>query len=71
MTRLGTFLSKESINKAEVSKRTGISTSSLSELTLNSSTQQRAHEVYLNAIAKDVSPCEVLEADCDHLTLQN
>ncbi|WP_163324359.1 helix-turn-helix domain-containing protein [Draconibacterium mangrovi] len=71
MTRLGTFLSKKSINKAEVSRRTGISTSRLSELTLKSSTKLRADELYLIAIAIDASPCEVLEAVCGHLTLQN
>jgi putative transcriptional regulator len=71
MTRLGTFLSKKSINKAEVSRRTGISTSRLSELTLNSSTKLRADELYLIAIAIDINPCDILEAVCGHLTLQN
>jgi hypothetical protein len=71
MTGLGTFLSIKSINKAEISRRTGISASRLSELTLNSSTKLRADELYLIAIAIDAPPCEVLEAVCGHLTLQN
>ena len=70
MTELGTFLSKKSINKAEVSRRTGISASRLSELTLNPSTRLRADELYLIAKAIDLNPCELLEAVCGHLTLE-
>ena len=70
MTKLGNFLSKKSINKAEVSRRTGIGPSRLSELTLNSSTKLRAEELYLIAVAIDINPCEILESVCGHLTLQ-
>jgi putative transcriptional regulator len=70
MTKLGLFLTKKSINKAEVSRRTGISTSRLSELTLNSSTKLRADELYLIALAIDVDPCEVLKVVCGHLKLE-
>ncbi|MBL7884648.1 MAG: helix-turn-helix transcriptional regulator [Bacteroidia bacterium] len=70
MTKLGLFLTKKSINKAEVSRRTGISTSRISELTLNSSTKLRADELYLIALAIDVDPCEVLKVVCGHLKLE-
>jgi DNA-binding Xre family transcriptional regulator len=69
MTKLGLFLAKKSINKAEVSRRTGISTSRLSELTLKTSTKLRADELYLIALAIDVEPCEVLREVCGHLKL--
>ncbi|WP_430809488.1 MULTISPECIES: helix-turn-helix domain-containing protein [unclassified Carboxylicivirga] len=70
MTELGIFLSKKSIKKAEVARRTGISTSRLSELTLNPTTKLRADELYLIALAIDLNPCELLEAVCGHITLK-
>lgn len=70
MTKLGVFLSKKSINKAEVSRRTGISTSRISELTLNKSTKLRAEELYLIALAIDYDPNEVLKEVCGHLTIK-
>lgn len=71
MTELGLYLTKKSVNKAEVSRRTGISTSRISELTSNSSTKLRASELYMIALAIDVDPCEVFVEVCGHLTLQN
>ncbi len=61
MTELGVYLSKKSISKAEVSRKTGISKPRLSELTLNETTHLRARELYLIALAIDVDPCEVLK----------
>ena len=61
MTGLGEYLTKKSISKAEVSRKTGISKPRLSELTLNESTHLRAKELYLIALAIDVDPCEVLK----------
>lgn len=61
MTQLGLFLTKKSVNKAMVSRRTGISESRLSQLSSNESTQLRAKELYLIALAIDVDPCEVLK----------
>jgi len=71
MTKLGSYLAKKTVNKAEVSRRTGISTSRLSELTLNASTKLRADELYMIALAIDVEPCEVLKEVCGHLKLKN
>ena len=61
MTELGQYLSKKSASKAEISKKTGISKSRMSELTLNESTQLRARELYLIALALDVDPCEMIK----------
>jgi DNA-binding Xre family transcriptional regulator len=70
MTTLGKYLAKKSINKSEVSRRTGISKARISELTLNASTQLRAEELYLIATAIHVDPCEVLFEVCGHLKLK-
>lgn len=61
MTKLGQYLSKKSASKAEISKKTGISKSRMSELTLNPSTQLRARELYLIALALDVDPCDMIK----------
>ena len=70
MTKLGMYLAKKSVNKAEISRRTGISTSRLNELTLNSSTKLRADELYLIALAIDVDPAEALKEICGNLKLK-
>lgn len=59
MTALGVYLAKRSINKSEVSRKTGISKVRLSELTLNENTHLRAKEVYLIALAIHVDPAEM------------
>ncbi|HBF20116.1 MAG TPA: DNA-binding protein, partial [Cryomorphaceae bacterium] len=61
MTPLGLYLAKKSINKAEVARRTGLSKSRISQLTSNESTQLRADELYLIALAIDAEPGELLE----------
>lgn len=69
MTRLGKYLAKKSVNKSEVSRKTGISKARISELTLNMSTKLRADELYLIALAITVDPCEILKEVCGHLKL--
>ena len=71
MTQLGLFLTKKSVNKAMVSRRTGISESRLSQLSSNESTQLRAKELYLIALAIDVDPCEVLNEIYSDVQLEN
>lgn len=61
MTVLGIYLAKKSINKSEVSRKTGISKPRLSELTLKESAHLRAKELYLIALSIDVDPCDVLK----------
>jgi DNA-binding Xre family transcriptional regulator len=60
MTPLGLYLAKKSVNKAEISRKTGISKSRLSELSMNQTAKLRADELYLIALAIDADPCEVL-----------
>jgi putative transcriptional regulator len=69
MTELGLYLSRKSINRSEVSRKTGISKTRLSELSNNEKAKLRVDELYLIALAIDVEPCEVLKEVCGHLTL--
>ena len=69
MTALGEILSIKSIKKADVSRKTGISTSRLTELSRNKSTNLKAEELYLIALAIDVQPVEILNKVCNHLKL--
>ena len=70
MTELGLFLSRKSVNRSDVSRKTGISKTRLSELANNKSTKLRADELYLIALAIDVNPCEVLNVVCENLELK-
>lgn len=71
MTKLGLYLTKKSINKAEVSRKTGISKSRMSQLSSNKRTKLRADELYLIALAIDVDPCEIFQEVCGGLTLKD
>lgn len=70
MTKLGLYLTKKSINKAEVSRKTGISKSRISQLSSNETTKLRAEELYLIALAIDVNPCDLLQEVCGDLELK-
>ena len=70
MTKLGKYLAKKSVNKSEVSRRSGISKARISELPHNTSTKLRAEELYLIALAINVEPCEILKEVCSHLKIE-
>jgi len=70
MTKLGLYLAKKSINKAEVSRKTGISKSRMSQLSANNRTKLRVEELYLIALAIDVDPCEIFKEVCTDLKLK-
>jgi len=69
MTALGMYLAKKSINRSEVSRKTGLSKTRLSELSNNTKTLLRADELYLIALAIDVDPCELLKFVCKDVKL--
>lgn len=69
MTELGLFLSRKSINRSDVSRKTGLSKTRLSELANNDNAKLRVSELYLIALAIEVEPCEVLNEVCKNLTL--
>ncbi|MEL7122202.1 MAG: helix-turn-helix transcriptional regulator [Bacteroidota bacterium] len=70
MTELGLFLAKKSVNRSDVSRKTGISKTRLSELSNNKKTKLRADELYLIALAIDVNPCEIFKEICSDLELK-
>jgi len=70
MTKLGEYLSKKSVNKATVARKTGLSKQRMGELTLNDDAKLRAYEVYLIAIAIGVNPGELFEHVCSGLELK-
>jgi hypothetical protein len=69
MTELGEFLNRKSVNKAEISRRTGISPSRLSELSLKNKARLTAEEVYLIALAMDIEPVTLLEEVCKNIEI--
>lgn len=71
MTRLGLYLGKKSVNKAAISRRTGITKSRLTQLTSNDSTKLRADELYLIALAIDIDPGEMFKEMFKDLNLEN
>lgn len=70
MTPLGEYLIQKSVKKADVSRKTGISSSRLTELTRNEKTKLKAEEAYLIALAIDVEPGEILEKIFTNLKLK-
>lgn len=70
MTQLGLFLARKSVNKADVSRKTGLSKTRLSELTNNVNTKLRVDELYLIALAIDVDPGEMFKELCKDLKLK-
>lgn len=70
MTRIGEFLAKKSINRASISRKTGISPARLSELSNKESARLTAEELYLIALAIEVNPGELLEFVCCHLGIK-
>ncbi len=69
MTFLGEYLTDKSINKAEVSRKTGIAKSRLSLLSNKESTNLKAEELYLISLAIDADPKEILQKMYGHLKL--
>ncbi len=70
MTRLGEYLQKRSANRAEVSRKTGIRTTRLHELSNNERANVKADELYLIALAVEANPAELFEVVCGHLKLK-
>lgn len=71
LTRLGEYFAKKSINKAGITRKTGIGKNRLTRLSNDESTRLLADELYLIALAIDVQPAELLEYLCGNLTLKD
>ena len=70
MTELGLFLSRRSINRSDVSRKTGINTTRLNELSNNTKTKLRVNELYKIALAIEVNPCDMLKEVCKDIKLK-
>ena len=70
MTKLGEFFIKRAVNKALISRKTGLNPSRLSELSINPKAKLRADELYLIALAIEANPCELLEYVSGHVQLK-
>lgn len=69
MTDLGLYLAKRSVNKAEISRRSGISKQRISELTLNETSKVTALELYKIALSINVPPGDLLNELYKDITL--
>lgn len=69
MTELGLYLSRKSVNRSDVARKTGLSKTRLSELSNNKKTKLKVDELYLIALALDVDPSEVMKDICKDLKL--
>ena len=59
MTKLGSYLAAKSVNKSEISRKTGISKARINSLSMNTKSHLRAEELVLIALAIDVNPSEM------------
>jgi hypothetical protein len=70
LTKLGNFFVKKSINKASISRRTGISKQRLTRLSREPNTKILANEIYLIALTIDINPGNLLDLVCNHLKVK-
>jgi DNA-binding Xre family transcriptional regulator len=67
LTLLGNLFIKKSINKASISRRTGISKQRLTRLSREKRIRILASEVYLIALTTGMEPGKLLDMVCNHL----
>jgi DNA-binding Xre family transcriptional regulator len=70
MTKLGTYLAAKSVNKSEISRKTGLSKARINSLSMNNRSFLRAEELVLIALAIDVDPSEMQKELYGHLKLK-
>ncbi len=61
MTKLGLYLAAKSVNKSEVSRKTGLTKARISSLSMNARSYLRAEELGLIALAIGIEPAEKLK----------
>ncbi|MGJ8716580.1 MAG: helix-turn-helix domain-containing protein [Maribacter stanieri] len=71
MTTLGEYFLKKSLNKANISRRTGIKATRLTHLSRKESTKLTAEELHLISLAIEVEPIELLSELYGHLKLKS
>lgn len=70
MTKLGEYLAKKSVNRAALSRKTGITTHRLDDISNKESSRLMASEVYLIALAIGEDPGDVLDFVCEGVELK-
>lgn len=71
MTTLGEYFLKKSLNKANISRRTGIKATRLTHLSRKKSAKLTAEELHLISLAIEVEPIEILSELYGHLKLKS
>jgi putative transcriptional regulator len=69
LTHLGLYLAKKSVNKADVARKTGLSTYRISQLSINTKSHLRVDELFLIALAIESDPAELLAFVCKDVAL--
>lgn len=69
MTKLGDFLANKYINRANLSRQTGISTNRMFSLCTQESAQLRLEEFYLICLALELDPSEFITVICGDVKL--
>jgi len=67
MTPLGNYLKDRSVNKSEISRKTGLSKARLSQLCINDTTNLRVDELCLIANAIQADPSEMFLFICSKI----
>ena len=70
LTTLGNLFVKRSVNKASISRRTGITKQRLTRLSREANIKILASEVYLIAVTIGIEPGNLLDQLCKHLKSQ-
>jgi len=70
MTKLGQYLAAKSVNKSEVSRKTGLSKARINSLSMNGNSHLRAEELVLISMAVGIDPSEMLKELYGHLKLK-
>lgn len=70
MTPLGQYLAAKSVNKSEVSRKTGLTKARLNRLSMESTSHLRAEELVLIALAIGIAPTEMLNDLYKHVKLK-
>ncbi|MEO9647787.1 helix-turn-helix domain-containing protein [Ekhidna sp.] len=69
MTRLGEYLARKSVNKADVARKTGLHKTRVIQLTNSDTARLSVEELYLISLAIDVDPSEVMRYVCEGVEL--
>lgn len=70
MTKLGLYLAAKSVNKSEISRKTGLSKARINSLSMSAQSHLRAEELVLIALAIDVEPADMLKELYRHIKIK-